>query len=72
MRKNVDDMAHGLEMGERLLSGANDLEGEAKMFTKNTKDVKAAAKNYSFWACSTPCIVMFVLLALVLGYFLFK
>lgn len=59
-------------MADRLLSGANDLEAEAQMFTKNTKDVNKAALNYSFWACSKPCVAIFVVLGLVLGYFVFK
>ena len=65
-------MAVNIEMGERLLEGANQLGEEAKQFTQNTKDVKKAAIAASFWACSKPCTIIFGGLAIFLLYFILK
>jgi len=65
-------MAHGLEMTEKLLNGANDLNLEAQMFDKNSVAVNKAAENYAFWACSYPCLIIFGILGAIGIYFLIK
>lgn len=72
MQKNVNEMAEGVELGEKLLDGAKQMDEEAHMFSKNTKDVNKAAIAASFWACSKPCLIIFGLLTLILLYFFFK
>ena len=52
MRRNTEDAQH-------LLDSSSEIKDQAKLFEKQSLDMKDTVKKTGWWMCSKPCVIIF-------------